>query len=492
MSIMIVDSLPAMKEHDNRSVDRRTFIRAGSAVGIASVAGCLGGGGGGGGNGGGGAPSDVEPASSISFISESTPPSVAINEIIGEFTDETGIEVDITLTPFDNYSERLASDINSQSGNIQVFYADPYIVGSRYYPDMQPLDPYIESDDYADIPNGTEDFIESHLNACGYFGDGDSLRGLPYDCPTMLWAYRTDIIENYGDQAESDLGFPFEPGRERTWEEYYQMAEWINENVDEVEYGTGHQAQQHDSLQCDFHNVFWAYGGEDVEGFSGRMGQEWPDDPQPNFSGENGVEAAQFYNQLLDIAHPGSTSWTWDGVGQAFAQSEIAMTPEWHEFNAMFANPDDSQVAENVGWALLPQGSERSVNLYGGAGVAINGHSTPEEKKAAWQFLVWATSPEVQMRALEMAGGTPTRHSVYEREEVQQAAEQPTEESEYPNVVPPVQEAWTEENVGMRPKTPKWIELNEVLYSELSQMIAGGQSAEQAMQAVDEGWSNTL
>lgn len=476
-----------MIDNNRPGIDRRTFIRASGAAGLAGLGGCLGED-----NEAGGLPDpDIEPASSISFISEATPPSVAVNELIGEFTEETGIEVDITLAPFDNYSERLASDINSKTGDIQVFYADPYIVGSRYYPDMESLDPYIESDDFEDLPNGTDDFIASHLDACGYFGD-NQLRGLPYDCPTMLWAYRTDIIENYKDEAEADLGFPFEPGRERTWEEYYEIAEWINENVDEVDYGTGHQAQQHDSLQCDFHNVLWAYGGEDIEGFSGRVDQEWSDDPKPNFSGERAIEAAEFYDRLLDIAHPGSTSWTWDGVGQAFAQGEIAMTPEWHEFNGMFADPEQSVVTEDVGWALLPQGPERSVNLYGGAGITINSHASDAERKAAWKFLVWATSPEIQMRALEMAGGTPTRHSVYERDAVTEAAEQPTEESEFPNVVPPVEEAWEEEYVGMRPKPAQWLELNEALYSELSAMISDDKSPEEAMQAVDEQWSNTL
>lgn len=484
-----------MRDDSTNRQDRRTFIKATGAagvIGLSGLAGCSGDGGNGNGNGNDGsteAPSGVEPADEISFISESTPPSVAVDENIDEFTEETGIEVSVTLAPFNNYSERLASDLNSGAGDIHVFYADPYMVGSRFWDSMEPLQPYIDSDDYADVPNGVDDFITSQVNICGQFGG--KLRGLPYDNPTMMWAYRTDIIEDNKDAAESDLGFPFEPGPERTWEEYLQMAEWINENVDEVAYGTGHQAQQHDSLQCDFHNVFWAHGGEDVEGFGGHIEDEWPDDPQPSFASDTGVAAAEFYKELLDVAHPGSTSWTWSGVGDAFANGEIAMTPEWHEFNASFASSDSSEVAENVGWTLLPQADNRSVNLFGGSGIAMNAHASDAEKAAAWEFITWATSPENQMRTLEQ-GGTPTRTSIFEREEVKEASEQPSHESQYPNVVPDVQTAWEPDYVGTRPKPAQWPQLNETLYSELSAMIAGNQSPQEAMEAVDSGWSNLL
>ncbi len=480
-------------DNSKEALDRRSFVKAGSAAGIAGVtglAGCLGGGGGGS-NGTQTPATDVEPAKQINFISESTPPSVAIKQIVGEFKEQTGIKVNMTLVPFNNYSEKVASDLNSQSGNYDAFYVDPYVVGSKYYPKIQPLDPYINSDAYDDVPKGVSDFIDSHVDACGRYGDG-KLRAFPYDCPTMMWVYRDDIIQKYKSQAEKDLDFPFKPGPERTWQEYYEMAKWMNENVSEVEYGTGHQAKQHDSLQCDFHNVFWAHGGEDVEGYNGKPGDKVGENPKPTFSKQKGVEAAKFYKKLIDIAHPGSTTWTWSGVGQAFAQGKIGMTAEWHEFNSMFANPDESQVADSVSWTLLPQAGTRNVNIYGGSGIGINKFSTDAQKKAAWKFLTWATSPEIQLRVLKKTGGTPTRTSVYNMEEVKQAAKKPTEKSEFPNVVPPVQEAWKAKNIGLRPHIPQWPELDKILYTQVSRMINDKQSPEATMKAIDDGWKKTL
>nr|WP_279528536.1 extracellular solute-binding protein [Halospeciosus flavus] len=287
--------------NDGPTTKRRGFLAATGAAGVASIAGCSSGGGGGETTT---PPKDVEPASEINFISESTPPSVAIKGIVDEFQKQTGITVNMTLVPFNNYSEKIASDLTSKSGNYQAFYVDPYVVGAKYYPYIQSLDPFINSDDWADVPKGVNDFIDSHLDACGRYGDG-RLRAFPYDCPTMMWVYRDDIINKYKEQAEKDLGFPFEPGPERTWQEYFEMAKWMNENVDEVPYGTGHQAKQHDSLQCDFHNVFWAHGAEDFTGYNGKPGDEVPksDKITPTFA-ETGVGAAEFYKNLIDIAHP--------------------------------------------------------------------------------------------------------------------------------------------------------------------------------------------
>jgi multiple sugar transport system substrate-binding protein len=485
------------RQTDQYDIDRRTFVQvagAAGAGGLMSFSGCLGGfAGGNGGSGGGGGEgiSATEPAKSVTFIAESTPPSKALQQLAKDFTSKTGITVKFTLIPFNNYAEKVATDLTSQSGTYDVLYVDPYVVGAKFYPQIQSLDPLMNSKKFEDIPQGVGDFIQSQVDAAGRYGDG-KLRALPYDCTTMMWVYRDDIIQKYKKQATKELGFEFQPSPKRTWEEYYQMAKWMNENVTEVNYGTGHQAKQHDSLQCDFHNVFWAYGGEDFEGYNGQPGDKLGKNPKPNFTGKQGIEAAKFYNRLIKIAHPGSTTWTWSGVGQAFAGGKIAMTPEWHEFNSMFADPKQSDVAQSVGWSLLPKGNKRNANIYGGSGIGINANTSDAKKLAAWKFILWATSPKTQVQVLKQAGGTPTRTSVYERPAIKKASKKPTEKSKYPNVVPPVQDAWKDSNIGLRPHIAAWPELDQQLYTELSKMVSGGKSPKAAMKAVDRQWANTL
>ena len=94
------------------------------------------------------------------------------------------------------------------------------------------------------------------------------------------------------------------------------------------------------------------------------------------------------------------------------------MAPEWHEYASTFEDETLSTVAGKVKWALLPKGPAGTKNLWGGTGLAVNSYAGSDQQRAAWMFITWATSPEVQKRPL-MEGSTPTRTSVFEDPEVQ-------------------------------------------------------------------------
>ncbi len=147
----------------------------------------------------------------------------------------------------------------------------------------------------------------------------------------------------------------------------------------------------------------------------------------------------------------------------------------------------------------MPRGPAGTANHFGGTGIGISGAATEREQKAAWLFLVWATSPEVQLMGMksEAGGGTPTRASVYQLQQAQQAMRRP---SELPNLLtyPAVSTAWQPDHIGLRPKIPAWNECDTAIYTELSKMLVAGQSPtvtmrtagrrfEQAISQVDPG-----
>ena len=133
----------------------------------------------------------------------------------------------------------------------------------------------------------------------------------------------------------------------------------------------------------------------------------------------------------------------------------------------------------------MPTGPERSAHNYGGTGVGINVAAPEKEQKAAWLFLVWATSPENQLADLKskVGGGTPTRQSVYEMAEVKKAEEGP---SDMPNMLAAkvALEAWKAENIGLRPKISTWNECDTAIFTGLSKMLGGSQGPEETMQAM--------
>ncbi len=429
----------------------------------------------------------------ITFISENTAPTAAIAADLGPFEELTGIRVEIVSLELQALVQRVALDMAGGQSQYDVIYADPYQVLAPYSAGLSDLRQFIEDPDYPPMEGGFEDFIPTQLQAVGQFGGGDEIYALPYDCPTMIWQYRADILDTHRDRMEGDLGFDITPGSDRTWEQYLQMARWLNDNADEVPFGTGQQAKQHDSLQCDFSNVLWAYGGEYFAD-SDRLGLQGTTDPGPCLLREDAaIRAATFYNDLVRIAHPGSRGWDWDGVGAALRQGEIAMTPNWHENAAA----NEAAMPGAFGYAPLPSGPARSANIFGGTGIGISATSSGAHRGAAWLFLNWATSTDTQLGNLASAvgGGTPTRTSVYELPQVMNAETRP---SALPNMLTAeaMAEAWAPGSIGLRPKIPMWNECDTALFTELSRMIAGQQSPELAMaraadridRIVERGW----
>ncbi|MEV4067021.1 extracellular solute-binding protein [Nonomuraea dietziae] len=418
----------------------------------------------------------------LNFISENTAPTAAIAADIRPFTDLTGIDVRIVTLELTALVQRVALDLASGRAQYQVIYADPYQVLAPYQRGLVDLRTLQADANLPDLPGGVEDFIPAQLDAAGRFVEAGPVYALPYDAPTMIWQYRRDLFDKYRGRMAADLGFDPAPGGDRTWEEYFRMAEWFNKNAtSDVRYGTGHQARQHDSLMNDFSNVLWSYGGTYFDNGKevGRLGAR---DPGPcRLDADAAIAGAAFYQRLLGIADPASKTWDWDGVGAAFRAGRLAMCPNWHEFAAS----NEQVLPGKVGYAALPKGPAGTANMYGGTGVAISANTLPNERGAAWLFLVWATSPQTQLANLKSkaGGGTPTRTSVYELPEVRAAEQRP---SQMPNMLTAaaVRQAWQADRIGLRPKIPMWNECNTAIFTQLSRMLTGGASPEEAMRSI--------
>jgi multiple sugar transport system substrate-binding protein len=414
----------------------------------------------------------------LNFVSESTAPTAAIAANLQPFIDLTGINVNIVTLELSAMTQKVALDLAGGESQYQLIYADPYNVLAPYAKGLVDLRELASDPTLPPLDGGFEGFIDIQLDAAGKFGRGGEIFAIPYDCPTMIWQYRADLFEKYHDRMAHDLGFDPTPGLDRTWDQYFAIAKWFDDEIDDVPYGTGHQAKQHGSLMCDFSNVLWAFGGDyfDNGGEVGRLGVR---DPGPcRLGSDQAIAAAEFYHRLIGVADPSSTGWDWNGLSPAFEAGRFAMCPDWHENAAS----NEEAFPGKMGYAPLPRGPVRSANHYGGTGIAINGNALPNERKAAWLFVLWSTSVQTQLDDLKskVGGGTPTRKSVYDLPEVRAAEHRP---SSMPNILtaPVMQRAWAPENIGLRPKVPMWNECETTIYTQLSRMLAGDVSPADAM-----------
>lgn len=411
-----------------------------------------------------------------------------------EFSQVTGINIKIRPVDFDTLVQKVNLDFIAQAGEYQIIYVDPYQTLNRFYDYLEVLNPYDENPDLPGIKGFMDDFVDSQTTVCSYFEEEKNVYAIPFDSTTMILYYRKDIFDKYRDQFNNEMGYDWTPGtQEFTWERYCEVARWIGKNVpdEEVKYGNGLMAQQHNSIFCEFSNILAAYGGDYFSDDKiNTLGLKTYN--RINVMDENFIKALDMYKTLADVSAPQSINWNWTDLARIFREGEIAMMLNWDENYTYIEDSVHSKVAGKVGYSILPYGEVRSANIYGGSGIGINKFATEDEKKAAWLYITWATSKDMQLRVLNHREGgcLPTRKSAYEDPSVSRQIKE-LNSNPSKNVVlkhmNAVLNAWKPENIYLRPKVSNFYDVEKVLTSELHNMLRSNLDSSVAARNIYDG-----
>ena len=85
----------------------------------------------------------------IRYTSEATPPTVVANQLKGEFTELTGIEVEIEVVPLEQVLAKATQDVQGQLGTYDLYYLDQ-AWHSTFAPDtIDPVEYYKEKPELA-------------------------------------------------------------------------------------------------------------------------------------------------------------------------------------------------------------------------------------------------------------------------------------------------------------------------------------------------------
>jgi multiple sugar transport system substrate-binding protein len=399
----------------------------------------------------------------LNFICEDNINANILSKETERFTEATGIKVNIKRMDFNTLEEKINMEFISKTAQYDLIYVDPYKTLNRFYDGLEDLNLYEKDPSLPHIVGGIDSFAKEQLEICSYFGNTDQLYTIPFDSTTMILFYRKDIFEQYKEQMRKELGFEPDPGSGTfTWDQYIAVAEWIDKNVDKsvIKYGSIIMSANHNSIYTAFSSVLGAYGGDYFANEKvTRLGTDAGRDIQSKT-----VEfraALEEFKRITALNPESNQGFTWDEAANAFTSGEVAMMMNWDE-NVSAA--ENSPIAGKTGYSILPMGSVRSSNIYGGSGIGINSYASSKRKLAAWMFIVWATSPEVQMRSFtEKDGGTlPTRTALKKQILENYAGERPQVTAMYQSQLP--------EYAYFRPKIKNGDEFESIIINNLFQM----------------------
>ena len=301
-----------------------------------------------------------------------------------EFEKLTGVKVIIEDYPEDPFRQKLAVEMSAQSKNVDVFSTGTMREGrqfitSGWYADLTPLvnDPAATSVEW-----NKNDFIDAVWKALQF---GGKQVAVPVQSNVQTLYYRKDLFDAAGLKPP------------KTLDELEAAAKKLHSPPSV--YGFVSRGRK---TQAPYSWSHWLYAN----------GGSWlTPDGKPGINTPAAIAATQQYVRLLrNYGDPGVTDSGPIEVQTQFLQGRAAMILDAVSWAGIFSDPQKSKVVGKWEGALAPSGPAGVTYELWAWALAVSPFS--EKQKAAWLFLQWATSKEMQ-RPLHLRGFPMPRKSLW-------------------------------------------------------------------------------
>jgi len=316
---------------------------------------------------------------------------IRMQGLTDDFTAKTGHTVEWVTLEENVLRQRVTTDIAAKGGSFDIMTIGMYetpIWGANGW--LVPLDDL--SAEY------NADDILPAMRA-GLSHDG-TLYAAPFYGESSMVMYRTDLMEAAG------LEMPQAP----TWQFIREAAAAMTDRENDI------------NGICLRGKAGWGEGGAFITVTANSFGARWFDeDWNAQFDQPEWKEALEFFVGMMNESGP--NGYATNGFNEnlnLFQQGKCGMWIDATVAASFVTNPDDSTVADKVGFALAPnsEGVEKRANWLWAWALAIPGGT--EKEAAAKEFIEWATSTDYieLVAANEGWANVPpgARTSLYENE----------------------------------------------------------------------------
>ncbi|WP_417606926.1 ABC transporter substrate-binding protein [Primorskyibacter flagellatus] len=338
----------------------------------------------------------VSVATTAAFAEELTIATVNNGDMIrmqgltDDFTEKTGHTVEWVTLEENVLRQRVTTDISTKGGAFDVMtigmYETPIWARNGWLVAMDDMSEEWDADDILPAMRGGLS-VDGTLYAAPFYGESSMIM------------YRTDLMEMAG------LEMPDAP----TWEFVADAARKMTDKENEI-YGI-----------CLRGKAGWGENMAFLTATSNAFGARWFDENwTPQFDQPAWKETLTFYVNLMnDAGPPGASTNGFNENLSLFQQGKCGIWIDATVAASFVTNPEDSTVADKVGFALAPNtGLGKNSNWLWAWALGIPAGT--QKEAAAKEFVEWATSKEYieLVAANEGWANVPpgTRTSLYENE----------------------------------------------------------------------------
>ncbi|MCX6041493.1 MAG: extracellular solute-binding protein [Caldilinea sp.] len=457
-------------------VSRRQFLKAaaGSAA-LLGLAGCV---------------APVAPAGSsapaaavdsIRVLVVGDPFQFALEKIVGNFAEQSGVQVNLESLSYDALNARLATSFVSGASDADVVTVDQ-MWNSQYYDNqwIVALDDYIAADNATNLG----DFIPEVLHSL------NTWRGHIVTLPIASYAqgvmYRTDVYESLGLAAPPKTAA--EAG-DWTWDAYLeQIGQLDGQDVN----GT----TLHGTVICGAQPVPVVHMYSQLgASYGARWFQQFPEAPwdfTPTINSPENIAGLAAYKQLYDRSPDEAINYVWFDAGTRFSQGDIGAFFWWTPYfylikNNGYMTGELSTIVENYDVGMLPHAAGRAP-LVSLGGWSLGMPSSTDKKDAAWQFIQWATGAEAQ-KQMALVPDYNYQFSDFGRRSLYADADL---RAIYPYLDVQLELMGQGNGKLVRPPMPIYTSLEAVYGLNINQVLSGGLTPEQGLATTDTLFRNVL
>ncbi|MCF3932429.1 extracellular solute-binding protein [Acuticoccus sp. M5D2P5] len=372
----------------------------------------------------------------------------AAEEMLKDFTERTGINVNLIKHPYENALGEQVRDFIS-GGDLDVALVDLVWIGNFAENGwMVPIEEFTSNPDLADPDLDLEDFFPVTLDAFGTW-DG-TVYGLPFDNYSGLMYYNKCMLE--------DAGFDGPP---ETWEAL--KDEYGPALTKDGKYAYALQSKRNETQSADsFARMLWPFGGSFLDA-----------EFRSNLNSEESQTGLKFRQDLMQYMPQGIVAYDHAETVNALAQGDVAIITEWSGFASSLKDPNTSAVADCIEVAAEPSGPAGRKPALGGFSLAVASQADDDEKAAAWLMIQYLTSKANAEKYLDL-GGVSARQSVYEDESVRDKF----------FFADALVESWQEGVPEFRPRFAEWPEITEIVQEWGTKMMLGEVTTEEGAEEI--------
>jgi multiple sugar transport system substrate-binding protein len=326
----------------------------------------------------------------INLMFNNHPWSQAMRELVTDFTAKTGIKTNMEIFNEEQFRARLTTLMQGRSADLDVYMSLTSREGAVFeragwYADLAPL----MADRNLTMPDFNYDDFGASIRQASTFGGKIVALPINQEGPLLYW--RKDIFEKCKIAEPAALeDIPAAAAALKACDP--SIGPWA---------ARGLRGAVPYALSAFIYNLGGSYSTADGK---------------PGLSQSNTLRGLTMYASLLkDHGPPGALNHTFTQVIELLGQGRIAMA---HESSNEFANITRfPNRAQDLGVKVLPPGKDTNISKPVAIGWTVTMSAHSQRKPAAWHFLQWATSREIQAKLVEK-GVAPPRASVFQGPEL--------------------------------------------------------------------------